>query len=110
MIKERCSSFQFLKLSSKRNSYFLCFAISMLSLFLLFDLSNDSAITTKKLQVCSIKLDTKVKALVMKEARFSKDLEMKDKRIANILERVKTLEQDKVQAAVVAREKLRSLE
>merc|ERR1712141_779983 len=82
----------------------------MLSLFLLFDLSNDSAITTKKLQVCSIKLDTKVKALVMKEARFSKDLEMKDKRIANILERVKTLEQDKVQAAVVAREKLRSLE
>ena len=46
----------------------------------------------------------------MKEARFSKDLEMKDKRIANILERVKTLEQDKVQAAVVAREKLRSLE
>ena len=67
----------------------------------------------KLCQVCSIKLDTKVKALVMKEARFSKELESKDKRIANILERVKALEQDKaaaVKEAAVAREKLRTIE
>ena len=50
------------------------------------------------LQVCSIKLDTKVKALVMKEARFTKDLETKEKRISNIVERVKTLEQEKAAA------------
>ena len=50
------------------------------------------------LQVCSIKLDTKVKALVMKEARFTKDLETKERRISNIVERVKTLEQEKAAA------------
>ena len=51
MIKERCRSFPFIKLSSKRNSYFLCFLISLVSLILLFDLSNNNANTSEKLQV-----------------------------------------------------------
>ena len=54
-----------------------------------------------------------MKALAMKEARFNKDLEMKEKRIANMAERVKTLEEDKTAAlkeAAVAREEVRSVE
>ena len=53
-----------------------------------------------------------MKALVMKEARYNQDLEMKDKRIANFAERVKTLERDKTAAlkeAAMAREEVRSL-
>ena len=49
----------------------------------------------------------------MEEARFKKDLEMKEKRFAKMAERVKTLEQDKTAAlkeAAVAREEVRTVE
>ena len=49
----------------------------------------------------------------MKEARFKKDLEMKEKKIANMAEKVKTLEQGKTAAlreAAVAREEVRRVE
>ena len=54
-----------------------------------------------------------MKALAMKEARFKKDLEMKEKKIANMAEKVKTLEQGKTAAlreAAVAREEVRRVE
>ena len=60
-----------------------------------------------------MKLDTKVKAVAMKEARFTRDLEMKDKRISMLMERTKTLQEDKSAAlkeTAVTREKLRQME
>ena len=63
--------------------------------------------------MCSITLETKVKALLTKEERFNKDLGTKDRRIASMLERTKTLEQEKAAAlreAALARNNLRALE